>query len=282
MPRQLVTLPSFQGVGAGQTATLDLPVGDLVYHEIRIEYDTSTTGGATQANMETEISKIRLKVNGVTQQEYSAEELFDINALNGKPVNEDGAAGNLSSIPIFLGWPEARSAQGEDSLAWGMSDVSTFQIEIDVANNSSQTPTLSARAVVERGVKRAMGPIRKVKRFTQGVSATGVVTNTGLPRNDDYYAIYAWSSDVDDAVVKVDGAEIWTADRNAAGWLLEDHGWTDVSAVFPIIFNFTRRVADSVKMRDSEGRARKEFRVDFNMSAATAFTFLTETVGLRD
>lgn len=279
MPRRAVSTNSFNAVGAGQVATLDLPVGDLIYHELRLLYNTSTAGGAVQATVETEIERIRLKVNGKTQLELTAEQLIDYNAVHGQAFNTLGASG-AAQLPIFLSQPWRRSAQGEDALAWATGDVATFQLEVQIAA-SATSPTLSAKVVVEDG-RRPMGPIVKLRPFTVPVSATGIVTITTFPKVDDYYGLWCWSTNIDDAEVKVDQREVYKLTAQELQYILEDHGFTWVSAVHPLKFDFTKRVADSLRMRRADGSQIAELRFDFNMAAATSFTAIAETIGLRD
>lgn len=279
MTRRAVTTNSFNAVAPGQRAILDLPVGDLIYHEIRLRYRTSTAGGATQANTEAEITKIGLKVNGKTQVELSAAQLIKLNALHGRAFNTD-ATGDGAQLPIFLSQPWRRSAQGEDSLAWATGDVSTFQVEVDIAPGAT-SPILDCKVVVETG-RRPMGPIVKLRPFTVPVTATGITTITTFPKNDDYYALYNFSADVLDVEVKVDQVEQFKLISDELAWLLEDHEFTPQTALFPVKFDFTKRVADSLRMRRPDGSPISEFRVDYNMGAANSFTAVTETVGLRD
>lgn len=273
MPRRPVSTNSFNAVGAGQTATVDLPVGPRVYHQLRLLYGTSTAGGANQTNIEAEISQIRLKVNGKAQRTFSAAELFKINALHNRPFN-------TGQLPIFLGEPWRRTTQGSDALAWGMADVATFQVEVDVAAGATG-PTLDARVVVEEAA-RPMGPIAKWKRLTQPITAIGITTNTTFPRVDDYYSIYAFSSNISDVEVKLDQQEVFKLTAAQLQYLLEDQDFTWVSGLFPVKFDFTRRVSDSLKMMKPNGQRASELRVDWNMSTAADFSYITETVGLRD
>lgn len=281
MARRHVSTNSFNAVAAGQVATLDLPVGDLVYHEIRLSYDTATAGGATLANVEAEIERIRVKADGKTQLELTAEQLIDLNTLYGRPFNT-GAATDPALLPIILAplGRNTRAAQGEDALAWGTADLSSLQVEVQIASGAT-SPVLSAKVVVDDG-RRPMGPIVKFRRVTVPVTATGITTVTTFPKGDDYYAIHCWSSVLDDVEVKIDQREAFKATLQELQFLLEDNGYTWVSGLVPLRFDLTQRVADALKMRRPDGRGVSEFRVDFNMSAATSFTAILETVGLRD
>jgi len=277
MPRNPITTNSFNAVAPGQAATLDLPVGDLVYHELLIEYGTSTVGGATEVNMEAEITEVRIKLDGKVQRVFNAAQLFDINRINGIAF----AAGFL---PIFFSEPWRRTADGEDALGWGTADISTFTVEIDI-DGAALNPTLDARIIVDR-VRRNNGPIVKWRRHTVPVTAVGLVNVTTLPRQDAYYRLHSFSVNIDDVEVTVDQAEEFKLTDGQMRELYTQHGLAVPLALTSIIFDYTQRIADALPMatRLSNGRARavSEFRVDFNMNAANTFTLLTETLGPRD
>ena len=280
MTRRFVSTNAFSAVAAGSQATLDLPVGPVTYHGLQLTYTTGTAGGANQANMETEITECRVKVNGKEQRRFSARELFDILAFYGI-----GFQTGILYIPFSEPW--RRSVTGEDSLAWGTHDIDTLQVEVDIAG-SATNPTLSARALVER-VARPMGPIVKWRRFNVPVSATGIRTLTTLPRTDAYYAIHCDSTNISDVEVKVDQAEVFKATKAQADALYQSAAprtLTPQSDWFHIVFDPTHRVSDALAMaqEDDSGavRAVQELRVDFNMAAASSFNVLTLTLGPRD
>lgn len=271
--RRFKPLPSFAAVAAGQTATLDIPARGT-YYSLMLSYTTSTSGGATQANMETEITEIRLKINGKIQRRFSAEELFDINTYKGQTIT----AGKLQ---IYFAEPWRQTVQGEEALAWPMGDVDTFQIEVDIANNSSQTCSLSASAQWNKN-EAPMGPIVKWRKFTVPVSATGITNVTTFPKADAYMAIHGHSANISDVEVTVDGEEVFDATLAEAQELQKNYGNSPVSGWFHIDYAYTNRVSDALPMRATDGKAVAEYRVDFNMSSAASFTAITETLGLRD
>ncbi len=272
MSRRLVSLPSFASVAAGATATIDLPTVGL-YHHLRLTYGTGTVGGANQTNMEAEITEIRVKVNGVVQRTMSAAQLFAINAYHGR-------AFQTGILPIFFAEGWRRSAQGEDSLAWGMKDVATFQVEVDIAGTATN-PTLTALAQRTKADVN-MGPIVKWRRFRVPVSAVGVVNVSTLPKRDAYYALHAVSADVLDVEVKVDQEQFFKATLAEANALYTDEGFVPQTGYFHIDFASTARVADALPMRDALGNKVSDLQVDYNMNAATSFDLVTETLGLRD
>lgn len=265
---------SFNAVAAGQTATLDLPVTGI-YHGLKIGYGTSTAGGATQANMEAEVDEVRLLINGVVQRRFDARQLFDINAYKGKGVT-------TGILPIYFEEPWRKTAQGGDSLAWGMADVSTFTVEVDV-NSGATSPTLTAQAIKRPG-NLPMGPIVKWRQFVVPVTATGIVNVSTFPKQDAYYTLHCDSANIADVDIKVDQVSILDGTRAMLEDLSDDYGYAFQTGWFHVDFSATRRVSDALSMlTDGVGGKRvADFQVDFNMSSAASFTVVAEVLGLRD
>lgn len=273
--RDFITTNSFNAVAPGGTATLDLPAGANVYYGLQILYGTATAGGANQANMEAEIVAVRIKLDGKVQRRFTAAELFAINAFNGVPF----VAGVL---PIFFAEPWRRSAQGEDALAWGMQDVATFQIEVDI-DAGATSPTLEARADVVRA-NRILGPIIKWRRYTVPVAGAGVVNYTTLPKSAGAYAkLHGFSGNIDAVEVRVDQLERFDATlaRNNAR-LEQVFRKVPQANVFHVAFDADDRLSSPLPMATPNGRPVSEFRVDFDMSGAGAFDLICETLGPRD
>jgi len=272
MTKKLLKMNGWNSVVAGSTASLDVAT-DGTYHGIMLEYGTATAGGPTQVNMEAEVTEVRLKVNEKVQRRFSAEELFDMNAHRNLVVSD-------GFLPIYFAEPWRRTAQGEDALAWGMGDVNNFQIEVDVAGGAA-SPVLSSKALWTPD-KRPMGQIVKWRKHTVPVTATGIVNVTTLDKKDSYYGLHAHSADIDDVEVTVDREDQWqlTAAQNVK-WQT-DMGLAPIAGWFHVDFDVTGRASDSLRMMRPEGGAVNSYQVDFNMNAATSFTLLTETLGLRD
>lgn len=279
MPRHMEKMPDFNGVAAGQTATVQLP-NSGIYHQVRLQYQTTTAGGATQANMEAEIDEMRVKINGKVQRTLSGAQLFAINAYHGIPVLA-GSASIRGVLPLYFSEPWRRSAAGEDAGAWGMADVDTFQIEVDI-NSGATSPQLGLTAVRDRG-SRVMGLITKYRRHTINVGATGWIDVPTFPKHDAYWAVHCVSTDIDEVDVIVEGDAYY---KNILIPDLHDYtehqGFAAQTGYTHIEFAATTRAHDSLPLRSQDGLAFSDFRVDFNMGAATPFTAITETLGLRD
>lgn len=282
MQPSLITLGSFQGVAAGQTATLDLPAGQgagLVYYGLRIQYLESGTL-ANQSTMEAALTEVRLLVNGVVQRRFSAAQLNTINAENGI----DFDAGQLK---IFFAEPWRRSAQGEDALAWGVADVDTFQVEIDI-DGAATSPALNVRAHVVRN-SRPLGAIMKFRQFTVAPSTTGIYNITTLPRQDNYARMHFFENaagDISEVEVFVDGRQEFKASDELFESLYGDNGLVPQTALNTIAFDHRQRVSEMLPMRKPIGnnqfRQVTDFRVDVNFAVASAATLLTQTLGPRD
>jgi len=210
------------------------------------------------------------------QRRYSAKEINLINHLNGY----EHIAGFL---PIFFSEPWRRNAGGEDILAWGMQGVGTFQIEIDVASSAS-SPTISGYAVVDN-VQQPLQSIIKVRKQTVGVSATGAVTVSTLPKRDVYHRIHCLentAADIADVEVTIDSLEVYKMDDAENSALLATRGFNEDAKAFHIIFDETQRVEDGIPMAKANNQPIAEFRIDVNMAAANDFTMLVETRGNPD
>lgn len=268
-----ITMPSFNAVAAGQTATLDLPATGT-YHSLIIHFVNNAVD-AVQATMEALLTGIRIKVNGKVQRVFSAQQLFDINADHGMTVT----AGYLE---IFFAEPWRRTTQGEDALGWGMGDVDTFQMEIDIGA-AAVNPVLSVKAVKTQE-NRPMGPITKWKRFSMSPGAAGTFNVMTLPKNDPYYALHFWHANITAAEVKVDETEKWNLTVAEAAIFAAQYGRVAQAGVLSIDFDVTNRVSDMLLMTrpDGSGARINDFRIDLSMSAADNITLVTETVGLRD
>lgn len=279
MVRRVTEIPSFNGVAAGQTPTLDLP-RDRRYHSIMLYYKTN----ANQATIESDINRIRVKVDGKVQRVYTPAELYAMLALNGVGF-EPGR------IPIFFSEPwrsTAASPNDEDAFAWGMQNVDTFQLEVELASGAT-SPALDG--IVEHdNIQQPLEGIIKVKRRTVPVASTGVITVTDLPKNDSYLRLHAFEDtdgDISDFETQVDQLSVYgQISRRENDDFLRKRKLSPQNGVFHVVYDHTQRASDALPMvkQNSQGEQRRisEFRNDFTMGAANTFTLLTEVLGNPD
>ena len=282
--RSLVVLPSLNGVALGQTATLTLAVGPVIYHKLVLQYG-NTAGNPTQATTEAAIAEIRLKLNGKIQRRFSAAKLDSINAFSGKAMQGNGY------LEIFFSEPWRRTPQAEDALAWGTQNgggVSTFQVEVDFAAGGAAGPTMVAHAEVEY-LNRPIGVISKWRQYTQPVAAIGKVTNNTLPKTDGYQALHCFpvgANDISDITVTVDQVIRMQGTLSDLTNLLKAYGWTPQAGMFHAVFDRTGRVSDYLPMVYTHGGKQTgvvgNFQLDFDMAVANSFPLIAEVLGQPD
>lgn len=282
--KRRIPLNQITGVAAGSTATIKLPT-NVRYHEIHLEYDTDTTGGPTEANMETEITEIRVLIDNVVQRRFSALQLFDINRTKGKTPNGGTGKGYL---PIFFSEPQRLTHAHRELTAWGMQGVGDFSIEVDIANNSAQAAELKGFAVVD-DVQEPPKGIVKWKREIIQVAATGdLVYRLDTERGDSYQGLHFFegtAGDIGKMLITWDGVKVWeiTEDQDDSIYTASDY--TEVAKLYfvPLDGNNPLDALPAVK-RSNNGTPVKvqELLATLTMDQAANVTLIREVVGTPD
>lgn len=187
-----VRLPSPEGVAAGQTATLRVPIGNN-YSQIWFEYS-----GVTPA----QITQIRTLANGKQIGIYSCEELNKMNAYVGRKVE----AGRFC---IDFSRKNLRSREQEQLtlMATGtrvrnnLPAVSTLTIQLDIAAGAA-SPSLKATGVKES--PRAPGLIRKLARYNFNIAAIGDFDISDFPKGDAISKIFFINENISKLIVSRD------------------------------------------------------------------------------
>jgi hypothetical protein len=270
--RRIVKLTSLGNVGPGLTATLDLPTGRR-YFAVGLKYKTN----AIQSVIETDVTEIRVVVNGKVQWRLSAADLNVLNAVRNRFAFRAGL------IPLFFAQARRRTWEGEEGLAWGTIGVQTFRIEVDIAAGAT-APTLSATADID-DVPAPLGPIVKIYKETFNAAGAQTLNITTLPKRDAYAAIHARSALVTAMKATVDSLEI--AEVNAAenGDYLARRDIVVPANNFSLVFDQSDQVTDALPMqRAVNGQLVpvNEFRLDVTASGAGSIPLLIERVGSPD
>lgn len=270
MARRYPKLGSFNGVGAGQTAILNVGTGPT-YHNIKLRYKTN----ANQNTIETDVEEIRLLVNGKVVRRFSAAELNKINAFN-------GIAFRAGLIPIYFSEPWRRNALGEDTLAWGTANIDTLTIEVDIAAGAT-APTLSARAELEDTPRRLQN-IMMWEKMTVPVASSGLITLNTLSKkpSEVYHRLHCLedtAADISDVEITLDTLQVLKATDAENQDDLAPRGFTPASDVFHIVFDKTQRVEDGLPMVKGDGSAVSNFNIDFTMAQANSFQIIAEKRG---
>ena len=184
MPRKNTKkLPSFEGVAAGQTATLRMPIGQS-YHKILLAYS-----GVTLAQM----LEMRVVINGDVRHRFTTADTYTgLNALDkmNQYMGRAAAAGEII-IDFERFGLDLRELKELTKVGTGVLDdpllISTFSIEIDI-DATAAAPALSARA--ERSPARVVGDILQTRLFGYNAPAVGEFEISDLPKGDLISKIY--------------------------------------------------------------------------------------------
>lgn len=308
--KRIVNLPNVSGwiggVGgyAAHTITIDCPVGPR-YHEIWLEMNS----GATVVGMAAAMGEIRVKVNGKVQRTHTAAELNFLNTLNGLQYIANGfnSVSNVCCLPIYFAEPWRENEDAQDGLAWATGDVSTFQIEIDmaVAAASAGLTKPVARAVIDNSlvkngnalVDAPMGAIVKVG-VVQIPVASGFNDFAGLPKRDFYQSIHVIDANLTEFEVKVDNNIIRQGTTNYNRAWLRAHGMlpSPTATVTPInvaadlaarttytdiVFDHDDRIGSSLPM-NFNGKPVGDFNLRLNTTTTGNVKCLYQRIGAPD
>lgn len=256
-------LPSMSAVQAGATASLNIPVGPT-YRQLFLLYKKAGVD-ATEAQMGTDLTKIRLKINGIVRFEISAADYI-------KLIKDQGFTINAGELPIFLSRPTARTPQLEEDGAWGTANVGTFTLEVDIASGAG-TITLEAAAWTTAD-RRPLNGIIQLLPYTFQAATGGQFEVSTLPRgNGDLWSLYLFTSNTTGFEMEIDGVKIsdapmsvitnsrkWTGRVPQAGLFVFEPTWLD-------------RGEDRIPLAGAQ-----DFRVKLTLSGAETIRIYMETV----
>ena len=173
MPKTFKQMPSFEGVAAGQTATLRLPIGQT-YHALYIPFN-----GVTLAQM----TGIRVVANGKAIHTYSSGEV--LNKMNMDEGRESANTAKILVIDFERYGMEGRSARELTALGTGHpkdpTPITTLAVEIDISPDAAG-PALSCRAL--RSAPTPLGMMKKVRRFSYNAPGEGDYEISDLPKGE--------------------------------------------------------------------------------------------------
>ena len=162
--------PTKSGMGAGDKVAIDLtPAG--VHHALFLDFRKAASATMTEAEIEADVGKILLKVDGEPKIEMLASEAIDIWRYY---AAQHGAHTIASVVPIWFNRLNVFDRLFDrQMMGYGMLDVHSFTCEIDitaVATLSAITPI----SLIEPDNSRKLGRHYCVRRLTDSFAATGV------------------------------------------------------------------------------------------------------------
>ncbi|WP_298334126.1 major capsid protein P2 [Asticcacaulis sp.] len=256
-------LPSFSAVQAGATASLNLPVGPT-YRQLALLYKKAGVN-ATEAQMATDLIRIRLKINGSVRFDISAADYINL-------IKDQGFTINAGELPIFLSRPTARTPQLEEDGAWGTANVATFTLEVDIVPGAGVV-TLDGVAWTTAD-RRPLNGIIQTLPFTYQAATSGQVEIPTLPRgNGDLWALYLFTSNMTAFEMEIDGVKISDAPMS---FITNSRKWTGrvpQAGLFVFEPTWLDRGEDRIPLAGAQ-----DFRLKLTMSAAETIRIYMDTV----
>lgn len=155
-------MPPFEGVAAGNTALIKLPIGRR-FHHLYLEYS-----GVTLAQM----TEIRILANGKVFQRFSATQRDKMNQFVGM-----AAAAGILHIPFERMGLKNRDQQELTAVNTNVSDaqgraITSLQVEIDIAGTAT-APALSLQATQSSPVRGGPGVMLNIMKASRSIAGAG-------------------------------------------------------------------------------------------------------------
>ena len=220
-------MPSFQGVAAGQTATVMLPIG-LSYHELLMNF-----AGITLAQM----NEIRVVANGKVIQRYaSGTQLNAMNLFEGR-----AAATTVLTIPLGDRFGlKSRAGIEFTKLGTGMLDdkrpVTSLYVEVDI-DAAAAAPVLSMIAI--QSDPDYSGIIRHVNQFTYSPTTAMDFDVADLPKGKIFNQMFFQSAIVTALEIRRNGYTVF--ERSLAENIVVQTDGIRVPQASSFMVDFTER-----------------------------------------
>ena len=261
MTRPIKRMPTPQGVGANQTASVNLPLG-LTYERLMIDASASGVPIAV-ADWANQIDEIRLMVNGDARITIDAGDLVKLNQSYGITM----IAGVL---PLFLSRPWMRTIGGEDQSGYGTQGIATFTLEMDLKAGAT-IDNMDVFAVQSAG--KVFGPHLRIQKFTRGQGVTGEAQIADIPRgNYAMYAVHFMTDSIAGVTVEADQRKVLetTARLREANGAIS--GRSKIAGLTSVDMAAENRILELMTMN------LQDFRVNVDFTATGNFTFYTESL----
>lgn len=267
MTRSIKRMPTPAGIGIGQTASVNLPLG-LTYNTFFIRMKGAIGGGAVadvaEADWGTFIDEIRLLVDGDSTYQISAADLVKLNRFYGQVLVN-------GTLPIHLSRPWMRTIGGEDQTSYGTAGgLASFSLEMDLKTGITVND-LDVYAVQSPG--RPFGTHLRLQRFVHNQGITGDAEISDIPRGP--YAMAALhfnTADIEDVEVHVDNRKVIDTDLAIRAAQAAVIGRSPQAGMTHVDFLTENRLVEAMPMAVSD------FRVKANFTATGNFNIYAESI----
>lgn len=262
-------LPSAQTVIAGSTAKFDLSVGNIRYHKLLLRL---TNGMGSLTAVADIVDELRVLVDGRLVRRIKGTQLDYLTNFNGQGFSSYDNA-NDPILRLYFAEPWRRNAGQEDVLAWGMSDVSNFQIEVDIKAGSTNLD-FTGFAEVDF-VKAPLGDVIHVMQTKVPATAAGTFNLTTLPKNLPYLRLHSFSSDIEELKIIRNNETVFEVEKVE---LIADQTMDALNpdaTHFTVAFDQRQRIEDYLEVRGAS-----QFELEYVLSGTpTSFDLVYEQLG---
>lgn len=185
---RILPVPNITNNGAGATAVIDCPVGDMAYRDVIVAM------GATSGSFNhTHLEGLRVVLDGdVTQRFLSGEDFKALQDFYGEQ------SAPTSQVRFGFTRNHLRQAGFSDLFAQGVRGLTSFQLELDIESGAASggDPTLAcsrrtfSRATPDRPNGNAPGAILRVIPYQQTVSSSGDHDFIGLLKSGSLIGLH--------------------------------------------------------------------------------------------
>lgn len=261
MAKPVKKMPTPLGIGAGQTASVQLPLG-LTYERLYIEMNVD---GSPQdvpvADWGSYIDEIRILVDGDTKIQITAADLVKLNKYYGQAMK-------AGVLPLFLARPWMQTIAGQQQTAYGTKGgITSFSLEMDLASGITIN-SLNVYAMQSPG--RPFGPHLRMQRYVHNQGVIGEAEISDIMRGGySMCAMHVTTDDIGEIEILWDNRKILEMSKNirAAHYDVIDRvpqaGFTHVDFLAENI------LAEALPMAVSDFRLKADFTATGNFSIYT-------------
>lgn len=275
----ILPVSSVINVAAGSTATIR-PEPNGTYFGLLLYVTTTAGAAATQANIASWITNVRVLLEDVVQWELTGAQLQAVNKVR------DGRTMPAGELPIYFTEPFRKSEGALDMKAWGMVGIQNFTVEVTIDAAATDVGLTCLRYWTPTPTR--MGEIRKFKRNVVQVSGTGDLSYTLFPRNDRYLALHCASTDISNFKVKINEIEQINCTPTRLHNIMGQWGLSSQTGYSHLMFDHRNRILETAEPFILSENSRfpiqtqLPWEIVFTMSAANNFTVVREVMGPRD
>ena len=245
----------------GTQATFDIPLSHTYFtFALHLVVNAITI---TPANVATYVKKISLKVNGEARYEISGSLLPVLWTYRGTNVSDN-------FIPMLLAQPHMQTALGQDVTGYGTLDMNSFGIVVELESGAHTIDLLDLYAV--RGANTPLGPHYRLSSYARASTGAGDLELTGVFRPAQrVYSVLMDTASMDSILMKAGSEMIHNTKKEPREGFLQLSERTEGT-------NTAIDMCEDNRLEDAFEVAGRDVRFTLDMTAATPFNVLTESV----